>query len=107
MPYPWTTYDDELDEEAIIVGIAGSDTSMIAIGLIYVEPGADIYWFARVTHQGFFPVGSEHGFTVPEALLRAEELREEMGYSRVVITIQERGMWRDEWGKLAEREGLS
>ncbi|NGP19268.1 hypothetical protein [Devosia aurantiaca] len=105
--YAWTTYDDELDEKAIIIGVGGSDASMIAMGLSYVEPGADIYWFSNINHRGYFVEGSEHGFTVSQALLRAEELRLEMGYSRVVITIQERGMWRDEWGALAEREGLS
>lgn len=106
MPYPWTTYDDELDEKAIIVGIGGADATMIAAGLSYTEPRADIYWFANVTARGYFVEGGEQGFSVPEALRRAEELRHEMGYDRVVITIQERGMWRDEWGKLADREGL-
>lgn len=107
MPYPWTTCDDELDETAVIVGIGGADTSMIAMGLSHTEPRADIYWFTQITHRGYFVEGGEHDFSVPEALDRAEELRREMGYSRVVVTIQERGMWRDSWGRLAEREGLS
>lgn len=107
MPYAWTTYDDELDESAIIVGIGGADTSIIAMGLSHTEPTADVYWFTQITARGYFVEGSEHGFTVPAALKRADELRQEMGYSRVVITIQEAGMWREEWGKLAEREGLS
>lgn len=107
LPYRWTTRDDELDDTAIIVGIGGTDTSMIAMGLSYVEPRADIYWFAQITAQGYFAEGGEQGFAVPEALERAEELRQEMGASRVVIALQEVGMWRDEWGALAEREGLS
>ena len=105
-PYAWTTYDDELDETAIIVGIGGADASMIAMGMSATEPAADIYWFTQITARGYFVAGGEQGFTVPQALRRAEELRKEMGYSRVVITIQEAGMWRDEWGKLAEVEGL-
>lgn len=105
--YRWTTRDDELDDTAIIVGIGGTDTSMIAMGLNYVEPRADIYWLPLITARGYFVEGGEQGFTVPEALERAEELRQEMGASRVVIALQEVGMWRDEWGALAEREGLS
>lgn len=104
--YPWTTRDDELDERAIIVGIGGTSADMIAAGLSYVEPEADIYWHSQVTAQGYFEAGGELGHTVPTALKRAKELCHEMGYERVVITIQEEGMWRPEWGLLAEKEGL-
>jgi len=105
-PYPWTTDEDELDEEAIIVSIGGTSVEMLLMGLSYVEPRADIAWFTRVTDRGFFEAGSEIGMMVPEALALAEQLRERMGYSRVVVTLQERGMWRPEWGRLATREGL-
>lgn len=105
--YAWTTYDDEIDDEAIIVGIGGTSASMIAAGFSYVEPTADVYWFSNVTRQGFFEAGGETGSTVPEALQRAEELRVEMGYRRVVVTIEEEGMWRRSWGALAATEGLS
>jgi hypothetical protein len=43
---------------------------------------------------------------VPDALKRAEELRAQFGFPRVVVTIEERGIWRDEWGTLADREGF-
>jgi hypothetical protein len=104
MPYAWTTHDDYQPHDAIIVGIGGTDSTMIAAGLSYVEPQADISWFGNVTSQGVFDDGGELGYSVPEALERAEVLREQMGYSRVFISIQECGMWREAWGRLAEQE---
>ncbi|KKB80999.1 hypothetical protein VW35_02170 [Devosia soli] len=103
--YQWTTDDDEVAFDAIMVGIGGTDTTMIAAGLSYVEPQANIYWATQVTDRGVFAAGEMIGWPVGEALDRAEELRAMMGVRRVVITLQERGMWRDEWGKLADTEG--
>jgi len=105
--YRWTTRDDQLDERAIIVGILGTSSDMIAAGLSYVEPAADIYWHSMVTPCGFFEASGEIGHTVPTALKRAGELCHEMGYDRVVIRIEEKGMWRPEWGRLAEQEGFN
>jgi len=105
--YQWTTNDDEIADDAIIVGIGGTSTDMIAAGLSYVEPTASIYWCARVTANGVYEAGGEMGpWRVPEALARAEELRDQMGYARVVVTMAEFGLWRPAWGRLADREGL-
>lgn len=106
--YQWTTDDDELAENAIIVSIGGTDTNMVVnYGFSYFPPGAQIVWLEMVTDRGFFEADCEDCFdTIPEALARAEVLREDMGADRVVISIQEYGMWRDEWGILAETEGL-
>lgn len=106
--YAWTTNDDEIDEAAIMVGIRGTSAEMIGAGLSYVEPTASVYWSARATPRGFFQAGSEMGpWTLLEALNWANERCELCQYDRVVILLEERGMWRDEWGALAEREGLS
>jgi len=43
---------------------------------------------------------------VPQALKRAEELHKQFGFPRIVITMEERGLCRDEWGELAEWEGI-
>ncbi|MHA6299402.1 hypothetical protein [Devosia sp. CAU 1758] len=105
--YPWTTNDDEVAEDAIIVGIGGTSAEMLMAGLSYVEPAASIYWCARVTTNGVFEVGGEtQAWDVPAALTRAHFLRSQMGYERVVVTMAEAGIWRPEWGQLAEREGL-
>ena len=105
--YAWTTDEDEIPDNAIIVGIGGTSVEMLLAGLPYVEPTASIYWPAAVTAHGVFSVGTEPGpWNVPEALARAQFLRQRMGYQRVVVSIEETGIWRPEWGKLAEREGL-
>jgi len=105
--YAWTTKDDEIAEDAIMVGIAGTSVDMLVAGLSYVEPTASIYWCARVTDHGVFEAGGEMGpWQVPEALARAETLRETMGYDRVVVTMAEIGIWRPHWGRLKSHEGL-
>lgn len=105
--YQWTTRDDGIAEDAIMVGIGGTSVEMIAAGMTYVEPTASIYWPARVTPKGVFDAGGEMGpWPVKAALARAEELRNQMGYERVVVTMAEPGIWRPEYGKLADREGF-
>lgn len=106
-PYQWTTDDDEVAFDAIIAGIGGTSTDMLAAGLSYVEPQANIYWSMQVTSAGVFAAGQHMGWPVVEALERAHELSVMMNVPRVVITLAERGMWRDEWGTLAKEEGLS
>lgn len=105
--YAWTTDPDMIAEDAIIVGVGGTSAEMLMAGLPYVEPTASIYWPARVTANGVFGVGSEMGpWSVVEALQRAHFLRQRMGYERVVVTMEEAGIWRPVYGRLAEREGL-
>jgi hypothetical protein len=107
MPYAWTTDQDVWVDNAIIVSIGGADATMIAFGSSYSSPAAAIVWHSMVTAEGFFAAGSETDFhDVAEALARAEILRKQMGAGRVVISIRERGMWRDEWGELADWEGI-
>ena len=45
-------------------------------------------------------------WAVPAALARAEELRIQMGYNRVLVTLSEVGLWRPAWGRLANEEGF-
>ena len=105
--YAWTTRDDEIAEDAIIVGIGGTSAEMLVVGLSYVEPTASIYWAARITANGVFDSGGEMGpWPVSDALARAHFLRQRMGYERVVVTMAEAGIWRPEYGKLAQREGF-
>ena len=48
----------------------------------------------------------EGPYSVPEALERAEMLCALWAFDRVVISIQDRSLWRNEWGALAELPGL-
>lgn len=105
-PYQWTTDDDEVPADSVIVGIGGTSTEMLSIGLSYVDPTASIYWPDWFGPLGIVEAGGEMGpWLVPDALKRAEELRAQFGFPRVVVTMEERGIWRDEWGSLAEDEG--
>lgn len=106
-PYQWSTDEDEIAIDAIIVGIAGTSAAMLSIGLSYVEPTASIYWSAWFGPEGqVTDVGAEMGpWLVPDALKRAETLRAQFGFPRIVVTMEERGIWRDEWGELAVQEG--
>lgn len=105
--YQWTTNDDEIAVDAIMVGIGGTTSEMIGIGLTYVEPMGSICWNARVTEKGVFDAGGETGWwTVKDALAQAHALQHRMGYARVVVTMEEVGIWRPEWGRLAKNEGF-
>lgn len=105
--YRWTTDQDEISISSIMVGIAGTSADMLVAGLSYVEPSASIYWCAQVTGTGVYEAGSEIGpFPVLDALRRADTLAEMMGYAGVVIMLNEVGIWRPEWGTLADQEGL-
>lgn len=105
--YAWTTNVDEVAEDAITVGIGGTSAEMLMAGLSYVEPTASIYWSTRVTPNGVFQSDSEMGpWNVLEALARAHFLRQRMGYERVVVTMAEVGIWRPEYGRLADKEGF-
>ena len=106
-PYQWTTDDDEIATDAVTVGIGGTSSIMLLVGMSYVEPTASLYWSAWLGPDGqITDAGGEPGpYTVPEALQRAEMLRVQFGFPRVVVTMEERGFWRDAWGRLSEREG--
>lgn len=105
--YQWTTNDDEVADDAIMVGIGGTTSEMLGIGLTYVEPMGSIYWTARVTDRGVFNAGGESGWwNVKNALAQAHTLQHRMGYERVVVTMEEVGIWRPEWGRLADKEGF-
>ena len=105
--YAWTTSEDEIDEAAIMVGIGGTSAEMVSAGLSYVEPTASISWCSRVTENGYFSASGDLGpFSVPRALGMAHRRCRLTGYDRVVILLQERGLWRDEWGTLADQVGL-
>lgn len=104
--YQWTTDDDEVALHAIIVGIGSDEKAFSAAGIEYGEVLASIYWPDWIAQGDKIKAALEGPFTVPEALQRADELCALWAYNRVVIAIQDRDLWRAEWGDLREHEGL-
>ena len=105
--YRWTTDQDETSSDCIMVGIGGTSVDMLTAGPSYGEPQASIYWCSQMTRLGFFEAGGDSGpYPVLEALQQADLIASLMGYAGVVILLNEAGIWRPEWGILAENEGL-
>lgn len=104
--YQWTTDDDEVAFDAITVGIGDDSSALIAGGMTPAEPLANVYWPDWVNQGDKIKAAMEGPYSVVEALDRAELLCVLWAYNRVVIALQDRAIWRDEWGQLAEIEGL-
>ena len=49
----------------------------------------------------------EGPYTIDDALRRASSLAYIWQFPRVVTSLQERSLWRDEWGALAEFAGYN
>ncbi len=70
------------------------------------EPTASICWLDWITQGDMVKTAMEGPYSVPDALERAELLCAMWAYERVVISIEDRSLWREEWGVLSELEGL-
>mgnify|MGYP000335694499 CR=1 FL=1 len=107
LPYQWTTDDDEIAHDAIMVGIGDDSPTLIAAELSPVETTANVTWTDRIYQGDKIEAASEGPYTVPQALERAEVLRAQWGVKRVVILLQDRATWQADWGQLREIEGLN
>ena len=105
-PYAWTTDDDEFALDAIIVGIGSDEKAFTAAGIDYGEVLASIYWPDWISQGDKVHAALEGPYSVPDALERAQTLCALWAFNRVVIAIQDRAIWRREWGELREQEGL-
>jgi hypothetical protein len=104
--YAWTTDDDEVALDAIIVGIGSDEKAFTAAGIQFGEVVASIYWPDWISQGDKVKASLEGPYSVPEALERAQTLCALWAFNRVVIEIQDRSIWRREWGELREHEGL-
>jgi len=104
-PYQWTDDDDEVALDAITVGIGGDTAVLEKLGLTVPETVASIYWPDWITGGDKVLSAMEGPYSVPEALERAELLCALWAFERVVISLQERSLWNDEWGQLCEFPG--
>ena len=104
--YQWTDDDDEVAFDAVIVGIGSDGPALEARGFTAVPATASVYWPERIFRGDKVEARMEGPFDPPVALSYAEEIRQLYEFPRVVIAIQDRSSWQDEWGKLAEFGGL-
>lgn len=104
--YRWTSNDDEVAHDAVIVGIGSDEVAFSAWGMDFGEVFASIYWPDRITQGDMVKASLEGPYTVPAALERAANLCALWTFERVVIAIQHRSIWRPEWGELHKIEGF-
>tara|TARA_R110002020_G_scaffold161283_7_gene346248 strand:- start:979 stop:1260 length:282 start_codon:yes stop_codon:yes gene_type:complete len=90
--YAWTTDDDEVALDAIIVGIGSDEKGFTAAGTEYGEVLASVYWPDWIGQGDQIHAAFEGPYSVPEALTRADELCALWAYNRVVIAIQDRAL---------------
>lgn len=97
IPYAWTTDDDVVDLNAVTVSIGSAEQDEGE----WVDVGATVLWVERHGTPG----GAEDFDDIPAALERAEEARNQFGFPRVVISLDDRSIWKDDWGVLAAEAG--
>jgi hypothetical protein len=101
MPYAWTTDEDVVDLNAVTVAIGAAEQENEQ----WVDVGATVMWPEQKGLDDVSQGGAESFEDVCAALKRAEEIRGEFGFPRLVISIEDRNMWKPEWGALADIEG--
>lgn len=105
-PYQWTDDDDEVPHDAVIVGIGSDGPALEAAGVTATPVLASVYWPSRLFRGDKVEARMEGPFEPPDALDYAQVIAKRFEFPRVVVSIQDRSLWHDEWGELAEFEGL-
>lgn len=106
LTYSWTEDEDEVALDAITVGIR-SDTRILTVaGLQFGQRDAVVYWPEWQGNGGLIPAAMEGPMPVQSAMERAERLRAQHDFKRVVVWLQHRELWDERWGHLAAEQGL-
>ena len=92
MPYAWTTDDDEVALDAIIVGIGSDEKAFTTAGIDYGEVLASIHWPDWISQGDKVNAALEGPYSVPDTLERAQTLCAFWAFNRVVIAIQDRAL---------------
>jgi hypothetical protein len=104
--YSWTEDEDEIASDAVAVGIRSDTRMLTTAGLQFGQREAILYWPDWTGAGKSIITGLEGPMPVEGALRRAEQLRVQHGFKRVVLWLQHQEMWDDRWGKLALSPGL-
>lgn len=100
--YQWTEDEDDVALDAVTVGVSSDTRILTVVGLQFGKVTAMVYW---PNWQGT-EAAVEGPMTVQDALRRAERIRELHAFKRVVIWVQHRELWDENWGTLAAAPGL-
>lgn len=104
--FQWTEDEDEIAPDAVTIGIS-SDTRILTIaGIEFGEKTAVVFWPDWAGAKGHVRAALEGPMPVEAALKRAENLRADHGFKRIVLWLQHQELWDVRWGKLAARPGL-
>jgi hypothetical protein len=105
--YQWTDDEDEVAMDAVTVSISSTSRILKIGGLEFGDPVAWVYWPERLTKQGVVVEKTEGRYDdVRPALAYAENAAHLHGFARVVIVLQDRALWNNNWGRLAAAPGL-
>ena len=75
-------------------------------GLQFGQREAVMYWPDWPGRNKPLSAAFEGPMPVEHALERAEKLRSQYAFKRVVVWLQHRELWDDRWGRLADHPGL-
>jgi len=104
--YQWTSDDDEVATDAVVVGIGSDGPALVASALTEFPPLASVYWPARILQGDRVEARMEGPFEPAVALDYADEMAKLYGFPRVVVAIQSRDLWDDAWGSLEPNPGF-
>lgn len=104
--YAWSTDDDDVATDAVIVGIGSDSPALEAAGLTAEPVLASVYWPERLFQGDKVEARMEGPFDPAVALSYAEEIAKLYSFPRVVVAIQDRSLWHPAWGKLADEPGF-
>ena len=99
MPYAWTTDDDEVALDAIIVGIGSDEKAFTTAGIDYGEVLASIHWPDWISQGDKVNAALQGPYSVPDTLERAQTLCAFWAFNRVFIAIQDRALWLSKCGR--------
>jgi len=104
--YQWTSDDDGVVTDAVIVVIGPGGPALTDNELTAFPPLAVVYWPSVIMQGDRVEARMEGLFEPGVALDYAEEMAALYGFPRVVVAIQERSLWDDAWGLLEPEPGF-
>lgn len=104
MPYHWSDDPQEpTPPGAIVISIASIEFEIS--GAAWSEPVANVYWVDWITDGDKLKSELRGPYSVSSAIEQSLIFKQLWGFERVVIRLQDRSLWRDEWGTLAPCPG--